>query len=305
MRRVRITFEPPSSVFEALHKFGGVLLYGIPEFRLPKKLLEQEINELKKLGVEFTANVIVGKTISFDELLNEYSYAFIGGGAGLPLFLNIKGENLNGVCSANEYLTRANLMKAYLPNSRTPIKIGKEVIVVGAGNVAMDAARVALRLGSKVTILYRRSFDEMPARNEEIHHAAEEGINFELLSAPVEILGENGFVSGVKCIKMKLGELDKSGRKSPIPIKNSEYILPADLVIVALGTTPNPLLKSALPDIELNKNNTFKVGKDLQTSIDRIYAGGDVVTGAATVISAMEQGKAAAREILKKMNNVE
>lgn len=289
-------------VFEALHKAGGVLVYGIPEFRLPKSLVQKEIEKIEALGVEIRKNQVVGKTIFIEELLEEFDAVFIGSGAGLPMFLKIKGENLNGVFSANEYLTRVNLMKAYREDSATPVMRGKNVVVIGAGNVAMDSARTALRLGGKCSMVYRRSREEMPARRDEIEHAEEEGVDFQLLTNPVEILGENGFVSGMKCVRMQLGEPDESGRRRPIEIPNSEFVLPCDEVIVALGTSPNPLLKKSFEKLETTKKGTLVVDEEtLMTSVDRVYAGGDATTGAATVILAMGAGKKAAKAILEKL----
>lgn len=288
-------------VYEALHSAGGVLIYGIPEFRLPKSLVEKEIDKLKSLGVKIETNVVVGKTIYIEELLEENDAVFIGSGAGLPMFLGIKGENLNGVYSANEYLTRVNLMKAYEDDSTTPILRGKSVVVVGAGNVAMDSARTARRLGADVSIVYRRSRAEMPARAEEINHAEEEGIKFNLLTNPVEILGENGKVNGLKAIKMELGEPDSSGRRRPIEIKGSEYEIPCDQVIVALGTSPNPIIKNSMPNLELTAKGTIKTDDMGRTSIPRLYAGGDATTGAATVILAMGAGKKSAKAILNQL----
>lgn len=288
-------------VYEALHSAGGVLIYGIPEFRLPKSLVEKEIDKLKSLGVKIETNVVVGKTIYIEELLEENDAVFIGSGAGLPMFLGIKGENLNGVYSANEYLTRVNLMKAYENDSATPILRGKSVVVVGAGNVAMDSARTARRLGADVTIVYRRSRAEMPARAEEINHAEEEGIKFNLLTNPVEILGENVKVNGLKAIKMELGEPDSSGRRRPIEIKGSEYEIPCDQVIVALGTSPNPIIKNSMPNLELTAKGTIKTDDMGRTSIPRLYAGGDATTGAATVILAMGAGKKSAKAILNQL----
>ena len=288
-------------VYEALHSAGGVLIYGIPEFRLPKSLVEKEIDKLKSLGVKIETNVVVGKTIYIEELLEENDAVFIGSGAGLPMFLGIKGENLNGVYSANEYLTRVNLMKAYENNSATPILRGKSVVVVGAGNVAMDSARTARRLGADVSIVYRRSRAEMPARAEEINHAEEEGIKFSLLTNPVEILGENGKVNGLKAIKMELGEPDSTGRRRPIEIKGSEYEIPCDQVIVALGTSPNPIIKNSMPNLELTAKGTIKTDDMGRTSVPRLYAGGDATTGAATVILAMGAGKKSAKAILNQL----
>lgn len=291
------------TVFEAFHKAGGVLVYGIPEFRLPKSLVQAEIDKLTELGVEIKLNTVIGKTIFIDELLEEYDAVFIGTGAGLPMFMNIKGENLNGVYSANEYLTRINLMQAYKKDSWTPIQVGKNVVVVGAGNVAMDAARTALRMGAdKVTLVYRRSRDEMPARKEEIRHAEEEGVVLSLLTNPVEITGD-GKVEGIKCIKMELGEPDASGRRRPVEIPGSEFMIETDQVIMALGTSPNPLLKKSCDALEVNKKGTIVVNEATQeTSVHNVYAGGDAVTGAATVILAMGAGKAAAKSILEKLN---
>lgn len=291
------------TVFEAFHKAGGVLVYGIPEFRLPKDLVQAEIDTLTALGVNIMLNVIVGKTITVEELLNEYDAVFIGTGAGLPMFMNIAGENLNGVYSANEYLTRVNLMKAYLPNATTPIVKGKKVVVVGAGNVAMDSARTALRMGAdEVHIVYRRSRAEMPARAEEIEHAIEEGIKFNLLTNPTRILGDKK-VEGIECVKMALGEMDASGRAKPVVIDGSEFVIDCDQVIMALGTSPNPLLKKSLPSLETSKKGTIIVDEEsMQTSIPNLYAGGDAVTGAATVILAMGAGKRAAKAIMEKFN---
>lgn len=290
------------TIFEALHQPGGVLMYGIPEFRLPKSIVQQEIDALKKLGVEVQVNMVVGSTITIDELMQEEGYeaVFVGSGAGLPYFLGIPGENLNGVYSANEFLTRTNLMRAYLfPQWDTPIHIGKRVAVVGAGNVAMDAARTALRLGAEeVHIVYRRSEAEMPARKEEIEHAREEGIKFSLLTNPVEILGnEKGWVTGLKCIKMELGEPDSSGRRRPVPIAGSELILPMDVVVVAVGQGPNPLIPRTTEGLETNKWGNIVADDTGATSMPGVFAGGDVVTGAATVIKAMGAGKAAAEAI--------
>ncbi len=290
------------TVFEAFHKAGGVLVYGIPEFRLPKSIVEDEINGLVKLGVTIELNTVVGKTISLEELKNEYDYIFIGTGAGLPMFMGIKGENLAGVYSANEYLTRVNLMKAYKADSSTPIKLGKNIVVVGAGNVAMDSARTALRMGAqKVTIVYRRSRVEMPAREEEIIHAEEEGINFMLLTNPVEILGDKA-VCGIKLKQMKLGEPDDRGRARPIPVEGSEYDIECDQVIIALGTTANPLISRSCKLLSVTAKGTIIADEDGLTSIDNVYAGGDAVIGAATVILAMSAGKRAARAIIKSAN---
>lgn len=290
------------TVYEAFHKAGGVLVYGIPEFRLPKDLVAAEIDGLKERGVKFKFNTVIGRTITLQELMRDNDAVFIGTGAGLPMFLRINGENLAGVYSANEYLTRVNLMKAYLESSITPVQRGKRVVVVGAGNVAMDAARTAVRMGAeKVYLVYRRSRAEMPAREEEIVHAEEEGVIFNLLTNPVEFLGEDGKVNAVKCIKMELGEPDASGRRSPVPIKGSEFVFPCDQVIVALGTTPNPLLKDTEPSLITGKKGTIEVNPDTgETSIEGVYAGGDAVTGAATVILAMGAGRLAAKSIIEK-----
>ncbi|MBI4834436.1 MAG: NADPH-dependent glutamate synthase [Planctomycetes bacterium] len=292
------------TIFEALHKSGGVLIYGIPEFRLPKAIVQTEVDYLKMLGVDIQHNMVIGKITQLDELFNSgYHAAFVGTGAGLPVFMKIPGENYLGVYSANEYLTRSNLMKAYLfPEYDTPVLRSPRVAVIGGGNVAMDSARTALRLGAqKVYLVYRRSHNEMPARRDEIHHAEQEGIDFRLLTNPVEILGNtDGFVRGMKCIKMELGEPDDSGRCRPIPIKGSEFELEVDTVIVAIGNGPNPLLLSATPDIKLNKWGNIEADPvTLATTKKGVYAGGDIVTGAATVIQAMGQGKIAARSIDK------
>lgn len=293
------------TIFEAFHQAGGVLVYGIPEFRLPKDIVEKEINSLKKLGVEFKLNTVIGKTFFIEELLDEYDFVFIGSGAGLPVFMNIKGENLNGVYSANEFLTRVNLMKAYMPDSVTPIQRAKNVAVVGAGNVAMDAARTALRLGAeKVYVVYRRSRTEMPAREEEIVHAEEEGIIFRLLTNPVEILGDKK-VEGMKVVKMELGEPDASGRRRPIAIVGSEYEIECDQVIMSIGTSPNPLLKNSTKGLETTKWGTLVVDDNLQTSLDNVYAGGDAVTGSATVILAMGAGRKAAEAMMQKFRERE
>ena len=284
------------TVFESLHKEGGVLVYGIPQFRLPKDIVAYEIETLAKKGVEFIHNVVVGKSIYIDDLFDEgYKAVFIGTGAGLPMFMNIEGENLVGVYSANEYLTRINLMKAYKDEYDTPIKRNKNVVVVGAGNVAMDAARCAKRMGADVHVVYRRSRAEMPARAEEIEHAEEEGIKFHLLNNPIRILGdENNCVNRIECIKMELGEPDASGRRRPIPIEGSEYIIEADAVIMALGTRLNNLIKRTTPNLELNERGGLLADEDGKTSREGVFAGGDAVTGAATVIRAMGAGKKAA-----------
>lgn len=296
------------TVFEALHTPGGVLVYGIPEFRLPKSIVAKEINTLRDLGVEIAVNMVVGKTISIDELIHDEGYeaVFIGSGAGLPRFMNIPGENLKGVYSANEFLTRVNLMKAYLDSSDTPVKKSKKVVVVGGGNVAMDAARSALRLGADdVYIVYRRSLEELPARKEEVEHAMEEGIHFNLLNNPVEILSdEDGFVRGIKCIKMELGEPDASGRRRPVAIDGSEFEIECDCVIMAIGTSPNPLIKSTTEGLETQKwGGIIADEKTGLTSREAVYAGGDAVTGAATVILAMGAGKSAADAIDEYIKN--
>lgn len=296
------------TVFEALHTPGGVLVYGIPEFRLPKSIVAKEINTLRDLGVEIAVNMVVGKTISIDELIHDEGYeaVFIGSGAGLPRFMNIPGENLKGVYSANEFLTRVNLMKAYLDSSDTPVKKSKKVVVVGGGNVAMDAARSALRLGADdVYIVYRRSLEELPARKEEVEHAMEEGIHFNLLNNPVEILSdEDGFVRGIKCIKMELGEPDSSGRRRPVAIDGSEFEIECDCVIMAIGTSPNPLIKSTTEGLETQKwGGIIADEKTGLTSREAVYAGGDAVTGAATVILAMGAGKSAAEAIDEYIKN--
>ncbi len=298
------------TVFEALHTAGGVLVYGIPEFRLPKAIVKKEVDNLKALGVDIQTNVVIGKTLTVDELFDMgYEAVFIGSGAGLPSFMNIPGESLRGVYSANEYLTRSNLMKAYLPGAATPIAKGGTVAVVGGGNVAMDAARTALRLGAdKVYIVYRRSMGELPARREEVEHALEEGIEFMLLTNPLEILGykneadkrdpKNGSVIGMKCVKMKLGEPDERGRRSPVPIDGSEFTLAVDTVVMSIGTSPNPLIKSTTEGLEVNRRGGIVVEEATGATTKKgVFAGGDAVTGAATVISAMGAGKVAAKAI--------
>ena len=294
------------TVFEALHKAGGVLVYGIPEFRLPKeKVVEKEIENIKSLGVKIETDVIIGKSVTIDELLNEEGFdaVYIGSGAGLPKFMGIPGENLNGVFSANEYLTRSNLMKAYENDSKTPIMKSKKVAVVGGGNVAMDAARTALRLGAEVHVVYRRGESELPARAEEVHHAKEEGIQFDLLRNPVEIIGdENGWVNGIKCIKMELGEPDASGRRKPVEVPGSEFVIDVDTVIMALGTSPNPLISSTTKGLDVNAKKCIVADDCGKTSRDAVYAGGDAVTGAATVILAMGAGKTAAKAIDEFLN---
>ena len=294
--------ENDVTISEALHKAGGVLSYGIPEFRLPKsRVVDSEIENVKSLGVKIETNVVIGKSVTIDELLDEEGFdaVFIGSGAGLPRFMGIPGENANGVFSANEYLTRSNLMKAFDDNYDTPISAGKKVAVVGGGNVAMDAARTALRLGADVHIVYRRSEAELPARVEEVHHAKEEGIIFDLLTNPVEIFeDEDGNVKGMKCIRMELGEPDESGRRSPVEIPGSEFVLDVDTVIMSLGTSPNPLISSTTEGLEVNRRKCIVAEEsDGSTSKAAVYAGGDAVTGAATVILAMGAGKAAAKGI--------
>ena len=295
------------TVFEALHLAGGVLVYGIPEFRLPKSIVQHEIDGLKAIGVQIDTNVIIGKTITIDELFEQgFKSSFIGSGAGLPRFMNIPGENLKGVYSANEFLTRVNLMKAYKPDSDTPVKENKRVAVVGGGNVAMDAARCALRLGAEeVYIVYRRGEAELPARAEEIEHAKEEGIIFKTLTNPVEILGdENKFVSGIKCVSMELGEPDESGRRRPVVKEGSEHTIDVDCVVMSIGTSPNPLIRNTTEGLETNKHGCI-VAKDESglTSREGVYAGGDAVTGAATVILAMGAGKSAAQAIDEYLQN--
>lgn len=296
------------TIFEALHQPGGVLVYGIPEFRLPKeKVVAKEIENIKSLGVKIETNVVVGKSVTIDSLLEDEGFdaVFIGSGAGLPKFMGIPGENANGVFSANEYLTRSNLMKAFDENSNTPIMRGKKVAVVGGGNVAMDAARTALRLGAETHIVYRRSEEELPARVEEVHHAKEEGIIFDLLTNPTEILeDENGWVCGMKCVKMELGEPDASGRRRPVVIPDSEFTMDVDTVIMSLGTSPNPLISSTTEGLETNKWKCIVAEEENgQTTKEGVYAGGDAVTGAATVILAMEAGRAGAKGIDEYIKN--
>ncbi len=306
------------TVYEALHTAGGVLVYGIPEFRLPKSIVAREVDGLKRIGVDIETDVVIGKTLTVDELFEMgYEAVFIGSGAGLPNFMNIPGESLKGVYSANEFLTRSNLMKAYREHSDTPIMKGGKVAVVGGGNVAMDAARTALRLGAeKVYIVYRRSRTELPARREEVEHAEEEGIDFRLLCNPVEILGyhnpddrrdpKNGFVTGIRCIRMELGEPDERGRRRPVPVSGSEFELDVDAVIMSIGTSPNPLIKSTVKGLEVNSHGGIIVNEDGLSSREGIYAGGDAVTGASTVISAMGAGKVAAKaidEYIRSKNN--
>lgn len=298
------------TVYEALHLAGGVLVYGIPEFRLPKKIVQKEVDTLKKLGVDVETNVVIGKTLTIDELFEMgYEAVFVGSGAGLPRFMGIPGESLKGVYSANEFLTRSNLMKAYEEDPTTPIMKAKKVAIVGGGNVAMDAARTALRLGAdKVYIVYRRSLEELPARKEEVEHAMEEGIDFQLLKNPVEILGynnpdnrrdpKNGFVTGIKVVKMALGEPDASGRRRPVEVPGSEEVLDVDCVVISIGTSPNPLIKSTTAGLEVNKHGGIIVEEETgKTTKEGVYAGGDAVTGAATVILAMGAGKTAAKAI--------
>ena len=296
------------TIFEALHQPGGVLVYGIPEFRLPKeKVVAKEIENIKSLGVKIETNVVVGKSVTIDSLLEDEGFdaVFIGSGAGLPKFMGIPGENANGVFSANEYLTRSNLMKAFDENSNTPIMRGKKVAVVGGGNVAMDAARTALRLGAETHIVYRRSEEELPARVEEVHHAKEEGIIFDLLTNPTEILeDENGWVCGMKCVKMELGEPDASGRRRPVEIPDSEFTMDVDTVIMSLGTSPNPLISSTTEGLETNKWKCIVAEESNgQTTKEGVYAGGDAVTGAATVILAKEAGRAGAKGIDEYIKN--
>jgi len=296
-----------ATIFEALHKTGGVLIYGIPEFRLPKEIVQAEVNYLEKLGVKVECNCVIGRLETIDELLKEYDAVFLGLGAGLPQFLNIPGENFCGIYSANEYLTRSNLMKAYLfPKYDTPIARGKNVAVFGAGNVAMDSARTALRLGADtVRIIYRRSRDEMPARIEEVHHAEEEGVQFYLLTAPMKFLGDdNGWVTGVECLRMELGEPDESGRRRPVPIQGSEFRLECDMAVVAIGAGPNPLLPTQTPGLELNKRGYIVADLETgKTTKPRVWAGGDIVTGSATVILAMGAGRKAANSIHEYLMN--
>lgn len=288
------------AVFEALHIAGGVLVYGIPEFRLPKKIVELEVNGLKALGVKIVTNVVIGRSMSIDDLFDDgFEAVYIGSGAGLPRFMGIPGESLKEVYSANEYLTRVNLMKAYQPGSTTPIYHARKVAVVGGGNVAMDAARSAIRLGAEeVYVLYRRSFEEIPARQEEVQHAQEEQIRFQTLTNPVEILGsDDGNVTGVRCIRMELGEPDATGRRRPVPVPDSDFVIDADCVIMAIGTSPNPLIKSTTGGLEVNARGGIVADENGCTSRDGVFAGGDTVTGAATVIKAMGAGKIAAKSI--------
>ena len=290
------------TMYEALHAAGGVLMYGIPQFRLPKEIVQHEISALKKLGVKIVVDAVIGRTFTIKELMEEegFSAVYVGTGAGLPHFMQIDGENLNGVYSANEFLTRSNLMKAYLPTSKTPIRTGKKVAVVGGGNVAMDAARSALRLGAEtVYIVYRRGMAELPARKEEVEHAVEEGIIFKTLSNPVEVLGDaDGSVCGMRCVEMELGEPDASGRRRPVVKEGSEFVLEVDCMVMSIGTSPNPLIRSTTPGLETNSHGCIITnGDDGLTSREGVYAGGDAVTGAATVILAMGAGKHAAKAI--------
>lgn len=295
------------TIFEALHKAGGVLVYGIPEFRLPKdKVVAKEVDNIKKLGVKIETNVIIGKTVTIDELFDQgFDAIFIGSGAGLPKFMNIPGETANGVLSANEFLTRVNLMKGFRDDYDTPVKVGKKVVVVGGGNVAMDAVRTSLRLGADATIVYRRGMDELPARAEEVHHAKEEGIVFNLLTNPTEILvDDKGDVTGIKCVKMELGEPDASGRRRPVVVKDSEFIIDCDMVIMSLGTSPNPLISSTTKGLETNPHGCLITQDESGlTTRENVYAGGDAVTGAATVILAMGAGKKAAAAIDEKLSS--
>ena len=303
------------SIFEALHTAGGVLVYGIPEFRLPKAIVKKEVDNLKAMGVEVMTNMVIGKTLTIDELFEMgYEAVFVGSGAGLPNFMGIPGESYKGVYSANEFLTRANLMKSYRDDPETPIMKGGKVAVVGGGNVAMDAARTALRLGAeKVYIVYRRSMDELPARREEVEHAEEEGIEFRLLCNPTEVLGynnpddrrdpKNGFVTGIKCVKMELGEPDANGRRRPVEIPNSEFTLDVDTVVISIGTSPNPLIKSTTKGLDVNSRGGIIIEENGATTKEGVYAGGDAVTGAATVISAMGAGKVAAKAIDEYLQN--
>jgi glutamate synthase (NADPH/NADH) small chain len=291
------------TVFEALHEVGGVLVYGIPEFRLPKKgVVAKEIDSVKRLGVKFETDVIVGRTVTIDSLMDEEGFdaVFVGSGAGLPRFMGIEGENLNGVLSANEFLTRANLMRAYDDQYDTPIYVGQRVVVVGGGNVAMDAVRTARRLGAEATIVYRRSEAELPARLEEVHHAKEEGIEFRMLTNPTRVLGDDkGWVVGLNCLKMELGEPDASGRRSPIEVEGSDFEIACDVVIMALGTSPNPLIASTTANLETTRRGCIVADEDGRTTRKGVFAGGDTVTGAATVILAMGAGRKAAAAIDK------
>jgi glutamate synthase (NADPH/NADH) small chain len=294
------------TIFEALHKMGGVLVYGIPEFRLPKVVVNREVEYLKRLGVEIITDFVVGKTRTMESILDEFDAVFVGTGAGLPWFMNIPGENLNGIYSANEYLTRMNLMKGFLfPGFRTPIIEHNKVIVVGGGNVAMDCARTALRLGAESRIVYRRSRHELPAREEEVENAEEEGVIFNLLTLPIRCIGNGkGWVKEIECLKMELGEPDASGRRTPVPIENSEFTMPVDAIIVAIGNSPNPLISDNTPGLQITKKGTIVADEATgKTTLDRIWAGGDVVSGAATVISAMGAGRRAARSMIEYLNS--
>ena len=303
-----VKFGHDVTVFEALHKPGGVLVYGIPEFRLPKKIVESEVNRLVRAGVKIVCNTVIGRTYTLQELRKQFDAVFIANGAGLPVFMNVPGENFKGVYSANEYLTRVNLMAAYqFPRSDTPVLNGKRVATVGAGNVAIDSARTAKRLGAQASmIVYRRTRKEMPARAEEIHHAEEEGIQFEYLIAPVEVLGsEKKWVTGLRCVRMQLGESDASGRARPMVIPGSEFIIPCDVVVVAVGTRANPLLTATCPELKLNKWGNIVVDEKGMTSLPGVFAGGDIVRGAATVILAMGDGKCAAKSLDEYLRRLE
>jgi glutamate synthase (NADPH/NADH) small chain len=295
-----VKFGHAVTIFEALHQPGGVLVYGIPEFRLPKKIVDEEVRRLKDAGVKIKCNAVIGRTYTLNELRAQFDAVFIANGAGLPVFMNVPGENLKGVYSANEYLTRVNLMAAYdFPSADTPVLIGKRVAVLGGGNVAMDSARTGKRLGAeKSMIIYRRTLKEMPARVEEVHHAEQEGIQFELLVAPVAVLGnEKKWVTGLKCIRMRLGEPDASGRRSPVPIPGSEFVVDCDVVVVAIGTRANPLLTATCPELKLNKRGNIEADENGMTNLPGVFAGGDIVRGAATVILAMGDGKKSAKAI--------
>ncbi len=295
------------TVLEALHQPGGVLVYGIPEFRLPKKIVDLEVQRLRDAGVAIECNVVVGRTYTLAELRERFDAVFIANGAGLPVFMNVPGENLKGVYSANEYLTRVNLMAAYeFPSADTPVLVGKKVVVVGGGNVAMDAVRTAKRLGAEnATIVYRRTLAEMPARVEEVHHAQQEGVQFDLLVAPLEVIGdEKSWVTGLRCIRMQLGEPDASGRRSPVAIPDSEFVIDCDVVVVAIGTRANPLLTATSPELKLNRRGNIEVDANGMTSLPGVFAGGDIVRGAATVILAMGDGKRAAAAIDQHLRGV-
>jgi len=296
------------TIFESLHIPGGVLMYGIPEFRLPKKIVQDEISYIKNLGVEIKTDVLIGKTLTLEDLFkNGFKAVFIATGAGLPQFPGIEGENLDGIYSANEFLTRVNLMKAYkFPEFKTPINAGEKVTVIGGGNVALDCARISLRMGRSVTLIYRRTEKEMPARQEEKENAKEEGVNYKLLTQPLRFIGNShGFVKAIECIEMKLGEPDKSGRPRPVPIEGSNFILETDTIIVAIGQNPNPLLSKTTPELKINPNGTIWVDENLMTSIKGVFAGGDIITGADTVIRAMGAGKTAAEKIEKYIKSIE